>query len=115
MSRARRRRCPLDLLAVTLLVGCSAQQSAAFREQAGSACIEECKAHLAKGEDLERGPCLSDALAGGVVAPDTVCDVAHEPRQDVDDDRKNQCDAYHDGRASHFVEVDPACAFIQVK
>jgi len=46
---------------------------------------------------------------------ETVCDVAHQPRQDVDNDRKNQCDAYHDGRASHFVEVDPTCAFIEVK
>jgi hypothetical protein len=65
--------------------------------------------------DLSNGPCLSDALPSGVITPGFVCDVAHSPRQAVDDDPKNQCSAYRDGRASHFVEVDPACAPIRTE
>ena len=54
----------------------------------------------ARGVDLSRGPCL------GVIKEDWVADVAHDPRQDVDDDPTNQCDAYRSGEASHFVELD---------
>ena len=52
------------------------------------------------GVDMSRGPCL------GVVATDWVADVAHDPRQDVDDDPRNQCKAYRNGKAHHFVELD---------
>jgi hypothetical protein len=55
----------------------------------------------ARGADFSAGPCL------GVVAPDWVADVAHDPRQDVDDDPANQCAAYRTGEAHHFVELDP--------
>jgi hypothetical protein len=45
--------------------------------------------------------------------PDWVCDVAHEPRQPVDNLRENQCDAWHAGTATHFIEVTPECEFIK--
>ena len=54
----------------------------------------------ATGVDMTNGPCL------GVVAPDWVADVAHDPRQAVDDDPANQCAAYRSGEAHHFVELD---------
>jgi hypothetical protein len=82
---------------------------------ASSDCAKLCKDRLAKGDDLSNGPCLSDDLTGGVIAPNTVCDVAHNPRTDVDDDKANQCKAFHDGRASHFIEVNPACDFIRAR
>jgi hypothetical protein len=54
----------------------------------------------AQGVDMSRGPCL------GVIKPGWVADVAHDPRQDVDDEPENQCAAYREGKADHFVELD---------
>jgi hypothetical protein len=53
------------------------------------------------------GPCL------GVIKDDWVADVAHDPRQDVDDDPANQCEAYRNGDAHHFVELDPDGTYIR--
>ena len=61
----------------------------------------------ARGVDLSRGPCL------GVIKPEWVADVAHDPRQDVDDEPENQCEAYREGEAGHFVELDPEGKFIR--
>ena len=58
----------------------------------------------AGGEDLSAGPCISESLPG---LPDWVADVAHDPRQPVDDDPANQCQRYRDGQAHHFVELAP--------
>ena len=58
------------------------------------------KARL-EGVDMTNGPCL------GVIVPNWVADVAHDPRQPVDDDPANQCEAYRAGEAEHFVELDP--------
>ena len=56
---------------------------------------------------LSKGPCLSNEIVKG-----WVCNVAHNPRQDVDDQQGNQCSAY--GKtAQHFVEVDINCNTIQ--
>ena len=54
-----------------------------------------------RGVDMSRGPCL------GLIATDWVADVAHDPRQDVDEKPRNQCAAYRTGEAHHFVELDP--------
>ncbi len=61
------------------------------------------------GADLSAGPCLAqEAIPGWAV------DVAHEPRQPVDDDPANQCASYREGRATHFVELDPEGNVIRV-
>lgn len=52
-------------------------------------------------KDLETGPCLSNALM-----PDWVVDIAHNPRLPADDLPENQCPAFLEGRARHFVELD---------
>lgn len=57
---------------------------------------------LAEGMDMNDGPCLSDEII-----PDWVVDVAHSPREPVDNLSKNQCSAYREGKAHHFVELDP--------
>jgi hypothetical protein len=57
------------------------------------------------GTDFSRGPCLANPLPSPNA--DWVADVAHDPRRDVDDDPANQCSAYREGRAEHFVELDP--------
>jgi hypothetical protein len=54
--------------------------------------------------DLESGPCIAEALPN---LPDWVADIAHDPRQAVDDEAANQCQRYRDGEAHHFVELDP--------
>jgi hypothetical protein len=63
----------------------------------------------ARGVDFSRGPCL------GVIKPGWVADVAHDPRQDVDDDPANQCEEYRSGEADHFVELDPDGTVIRVE
>jgi len=54
------------------------------------------------GEDLSAGPCLTNEAI-----PDWVADIAHNPRQEVDDLPENQCSAYREGTMHHFVELDP--------
>lgn len=66
-----------------------------------------CRQKLSEGEDLSVGPCL------GVVALDWVGDVAHNPRQDIDNLPENQCAEFREGKAHYFVEVDPNCNFIK--
>lgn len=55
-----------------------------------------------EGMDFSRGPCLSEEIV-----PDWCVDVAHDPRQPIDDEPANQCRSYREGRVHHFVELDP--------
>jgi len=61
-----------------------------------------------KGVDFSNGPCISENLM-----PDWVADTAHNPRQSVDNLPENQCQSFREGRAHHFVELDPNGNFIQ--
>lgn len=63
-----------------------------------------------QGQDLSNGPCLDNALISG-----WVLDIAHNPRQEVDDKPENQCPAYVNGTAKHFVELDPQGNFIRAE
>jgi hypothetical protein len=70
------------------------------------ACEALCREKLDQGMDLSDGPCL------GMITEGWVCDVAHDPRADVDNDPANQCPEY--GKtANHYVEVDPSCNLIK--
>lgn len=53
-----------------------------------------------QGVDFTNGPCL------GKIADDWVLDIAHNPRQPVDDKPENQCEDFSMGRAHHFIELD---------
>lgn len=64
----------------------------------------------ARGTDLSKGPCLSNAVISGWVA-----DIAHNPRQPIDDVPENQCQSYLQGTVKHFVELDPQGNLIRVK
>jgi len=55
----------------------------------------------AAGTNMSSGPCLSNEII-----PDWVADVVHNPRQAVDNFPANQCSAYREGKAHHFVELD---------
>jgi hypothetical protein len=62
----------------------------------------------AAGDDMADGPCLADAIIPGWAA-----DVAHSPRQTVDDLPVNQCQSFRDGKVSHFVELDTEGKFLR--
>ena len=54
-----------------------------------------------QGVDFSNGPCL------GKIADDWVLDIAHDPRQPVDDKAQNQCKDFKEGKVNHFIELDP--------
>jgi hypothetical protein len=62
------------------------------------------------GEDFSKSPCLSNDLI-----PGWVVDISYSPRQPVDDLPENQCSAYLEGRAKHFVELDPEGNLIRAR
>lgn len=62
------------------------------------------------GEDFSSGPCLSNALL-----PGWVLDLVHSPREKIDDSPENQCPAYLEGGAVHFVELDLEGNLIRAK
>lgn len=100
----------LVLIGIIFLSGCVGQPTVTKtqEEQAIEACTNLCNSELQAGTDLSQGPCLSNEII-----TDWVCDVAHSPRQAVDNLPENQCSAYREGIANHFVEVDPSCNFIK--
>lgn len=53
------------------------------------------------GFEFSNGPCLTNDLMSGWVA-----DLVHNPRTQEDNLPENQCRAYLEGRARHFVELD---------
>lgn len=66
---------------------------------------------LAEGTDFSNGLCLSEDLLGDTL---WVADIAHDPRESIDDLSENQCSAFREGRAKHFVELDPQGNLIRV-
>ena len=98
------------LALVVLLCGCTSQPAnQADAEKAQDACAAACITALSGGQDLGNGPCLSNQ-----VIDDWVCDVAHSPREAVDNQPENQCPAFRNGDAHHFVEVDSKCNVLKV-
>jgi len=86
------------------------QKKQADKTLAQVKCQELCQTRLSTdGQDFETGPCLSNEII-----PDWVCDIAHSPRQAIDDDPANQCSAFRAGQAHHFVELDGNCNVINV-
>ncbi|MDD5109948.1 MAG: hypothetical protein PHI63_01880 [Patescibacteria group bacterium] len=73
-------------------------------------CQDVCRSELMKGTDLSAGPCLGNPIPG---IPQWVCDVAHNPRQAVDNLPEHQCSAFRGGQAKHFIELDEQCGVIK--
>ena len=61
------------------------------------------------GVSMDTGPCL------GTLEADWVVDVAHMPRAAADDQPANQCAAYRDGTAQHFIELTPEGDFLRLQ
>jgi hypothetical protein len=92
---------------VPLIVGCGgggSNVSPSDREKAVDEAQVAFRQSQATGRDLSAGPCISESLPG---LADWVADIAHDPRQSVDDQPANQCQRYRSGEAHHFVELAP--------
>jgi hypothetical protein len=63
-------------------------------------------------QDLSSGPCLSESIPG---LSDWAVDVAHDPRQPVDELPANQCQSFRDGETHHFVELTPEGQLIRAE
>ena len=86
------------------------QKKLAEKNLAKIKCQELCQIELAAGDkDFLSGPCLAEEII-----PDWSCDIAHEPRQEADDEHENQCASFRNGLTHHFVEVDGNCNTLQV-
>jgi hypothetical protein len=94
-------RLPVVLVALALAAGCGGDSDDGERERAIAAAHVAYEEAAAAGTDFADGPCL------GVVLENWVADIAHDPREEVDDRPENQCEAYRSGEAEHFVELDP--------
>jgi hypothetical protein len=91
------------------LAACGGGVDEGEKEQAIAAAKQAYAAAKARGVDFEDGPCL------GLILEGWVADVAHDPRQEIDERPANQCDAYRAGEAEHFVELDPAGNVLRVE
>lgn len=91
-------------LAAVLLAGCGGAKA---DEETVRLAKDAYAAAKASGVDMSSGPCL------GVIKQNWVADVAHDPREAVDDEPENQCRAFREGEADHFVELDPDGNFIR--
>jgi hypothetical protein len=93
----------LLLTLAAIQTGCiSEDRNPGNRDQAISEAKRAYAAKRAQGDDFSSGPCLVEE-----VIDDWSADIAHDPRQAIDDDPANQCAAYRDGTTHHFVELDP--------
>jgi hypothetical protein len=80
-------------------------------DRAYYACAFLCQAALREGQSLDDGPCISHGLEAWDYEG-WVCDIAHKPRQPVDDLPENQCPEFG-STASRFIELDPGCRLIR--
>ena len=95
----------LAVLAGLVIAGCGGGGPAqADRNRAVTEAAVAYHKAKASGTNLGPGPCIAEQLPG---LPDWVVDVAHDPRQPVDDKPANQCQRYRSTEAHHFVELDP--------
>ncbi len=105
------RKVALASLLAAALAGCGGVDEAEKDAAIAAARAAYEKERIA-GTDFRRGPCIANPLP----APSNwVADVAHDPRRPVDDDPANQCSAYREGQADHFVELDPDGNVIRAK
>lgn len=84
--------------------------SSGVYDNAIAAAISLYSSRIKEGMNMSKGPCLSNDLV-----PDWVVDIVHAPREVIDDFPENQCQAYLEGRAHHFVELDTNGNLVRVR
>ncbi len=78
-----------------------------------SQCVYLCAKAYEERRDLRNGPCLSELYPQYWNFTDWVCDVAHWPRQDIDNTPSYMCSSF--GKTAHnFIEVNPDCEPIRI-
>jgi len=73
-------------------------------------CIQACNEAISNGQNLSDGPCLLDPMSNN----HWVCDISHKPRLNIDNKKENQCNAWNNHTADHFIELTPKCELIKV-
>jgi len=99
------------ILGVLLVVPLGNQPGITDENRAIFACELLCKGAVDQGRDLSQGPCLSTELGDAWEPSSWACDIAHSPREPVDNQPENQCSEYGE-TATHFVEFTEDCEFI---
>lgn len=66
-----------------------------------------------KSEDIDfsNGPCIANPIPE---LPGWVVDIAHDPRQEVDNLPENQCSAFSLKQSNHFIELDENGEIIKI-
>jgi hypothetical protein len=104
--------CAWTTLGLSACGGGGDEASQSEKSQAVGQALVAFKKAQQSGADLSTGPCIAENLPG---LSDWVADIAHDPRQDVDDEPQNQCQRYRDGDAHHFVELTPTGQLIRAE
>ena len=102
----------IGVLCLSLGLSCINEERATSEEKE-RAVAEALKAYSEaqrNGADFSNGPCIAEE-----VIDDWSVDIAHDPRQDVDDKPENQCRFYREGRTHHFVELSPDGTVLRIK
>ena len=98
-------------LALLLTTGCLGDNvSSEEKDRAVDAAMQVYVQQKAAGVDFSNGPCIAEEAID-----DWSVDIAHNPRQDIDNQPENQCRYYRDGKTHHFVELDPDGKLIRAK
>ena len=99
---------------VLALAGCggSGRVTVSDQDKAISAAMIAFHQAQESGKDLTTGPCLAEHLPG---LSDWAADVAHDPRQPVDNQPANQCSSFQAGQTHHFVELTPEGQLIRTR
>jgi hypothetical protein len=94
------------VVALFFVAGCGSGSGASQSDKDKAVAAARVVFHEAQagGRDLSAGPCISERLPG---VSDWAADVAHDPRQPVDDEPANQCSSFRAGQTHHFVELTP--------
>jgi hypothetical protein len=103
----------MAVVLTALLAGCGGASSASQSDKDKAiAAAKFLYAGKASSLDLSKGPCLAESLPG---LSDWAVDIAHDPRQPVDDQPANQCQSHIDGQTHHFVELTPSGQLIRAE
>jgi len=102
----------IALFCSALIAGCGAGSGSGSSDRDKAIAAAKVVFAAQKGRDLSSGPCIAEQLPG---LSDWAADVAHDPRQPVDDQPANQCQSFRDGRTHHFVELTPSGQLIRAQ
>ncbi|MDO8638952.1 MAG: hypothetical protein Q7R43_05225 [Candidatus Daviesbacteria bacterium] len=84
--------------------------SSGVYDNAIAAAISLYSTRVKEGLDMSKGPCLTNDLM-----PGWVVDIVHVPREEIDNLPGNGCQAYLEGRARNFIELDTNGNLVRIR